>query len=154
MSKYIIEIEDTPFTSPGSENELYKATNFRSLVFDEIGLSKLEKTGVAKVQRDEFFSPYEDSYNSGLLAAWETARKMAVHEYDGGFSETMIHEIFGLNSYSVFCDFKGVSGVNEVIRRIREYEDNHKKEKERVNELAEEIGINKLYSIVKELRGE
>ena len=35
--KYIIDIEDTP------KDGLYKATNFKTLVFDEYGLSRLEK---------------------------------------------------------------------------------------------------------------
>ena len=37
MAKYIIEIEDWPV------NGLYKAKNFRTLVFDEEGLKKLER---------------------------------------------------------------------------------------------------------------
>lgn len=37
MAKYIIEIEDKP------KNGLYKAKRFRTLVFDEEGLSRLEK---------------------------------------------------------------------------------------------------------------
>jgi len=42
MSKYIIEIEDTPFMTPFTDLGLYKAKNFKTLVFDEEGLKKLE----------------------------------------------------------------------------------------------------------------
>lgn len=39
--KYIIEIENTPFGNPERDLKLYKCTQFKSLVFDEEGLSKL-----------------------------------------------------------------------------------------------------------------
>lgn len=38
--KYVIEIENKPFERNGES--LYRASNFRSLVFDKSGLSKLE----------------------------------------------------------------------------------------------------------------
>ena len=43
MSKYIIEIEDRPFKNVDGSKKLYRAKGFNTLVFDELGLSKLEK---------------------------------------------------------------------------------------------------------------
>ena len=56
--KYIIEIEDTPFTEVTSETVLYKATNFNSLVFDQNGLDKLEKF--------DSNEEYDRGYSQGL----------------------------------------------------------------------------------------
>ena len=57
--KYIIEIEEMPFISEGSEMQLFKATEFNSLVFDRNGLEKL--------------TPYDESAaeQRGWEEAWE-----------------------------------------------------------------------------------
>ena len=57
--KYIIEIEEMPFISEGSEMQLFKATEFNSLVFDRNGLEKL--------------TPYDESAaeQRGREEAWE-----------------------------------------------------------------------------------
>ena len=59
MSKYIIEIEDDPINDAGT---MWKAKNFNSLVFDEIGLSKLEEYEEPAPKWEEKPFPQQDSF--------------------------------------------------------------------------------------------
>lgn len=55
--KYIIEIEDEPFVRQSclyGEEAVYRASGFKSLVFDKNGLDKL--------------TPYEDNAHSSIVA--------------------------------------------------------------------------------------
>lgn len=143
MSKYIIEIEDTPFTSPGSENELYKATNFRSLVFDEEGLKKLER-----YEEPSFDSDMSDTYEDGLNDAWIAARRIfCTPMLRPGL---LINELFDKkDAISILLDYE----AGEVIDRLNKF-DQERPQLEAVKGLADKIGINKLYALVKEIRGE
>lgn len=75
--KYIIEIEDEPFgrnddpVIPHGMDELYRAKGFRSLVFDEVGLSKL----TPYVEPDPAVE-YQ-SYAKGLDEGWRGAAYIA-----------------------------------------------------------------------------
>ena len=98
--KYIIEIEDAPFESEGSETELYKATEFNSLVFDKIGLDKL--------------TPYVPAvdFESGCETGWMFARAIASLEDDeidkafnlSGMSTRPIVEVINCLSFAEACD--------------------------------------------------
>lgn len=62
--KYIIELEDEPFSNEIGE-ELYRAKGFKSLVFDAYGLSRL--------------TSYEDDIearNAGIKEAWNLAAEL------------------------------------------------------------------------------
>lgn len=88
MRKYIIEIEDDPFTRyeclPGEE-ALYRANGFRSLVFDQNGLDKL--------------TPYEEPDESavelqGAEKAWELAKKISI------MPDEAKKEVWGTDKYN------------------------------------------------------
>lgn len=49
--KYIIDIEDKPFESDGGE-KLYRAKRFKSLVFDQRGLDKLQKINEQELEEE------------------------------------------------------------------------------------------------------
>lgn len=82
--KYIIDIEDSPV------NGLYKAKNFKTLVFDELGLGKLVKYDSEMIE-----NAIEDAYGDGMNDAWDAARKIACSVEDGGFSCGELQRIFG-----------------------------------------------------------
>lgn len=54
MAKWIIEIEEKPFVGNrfGEDKELFRASKFNSLVFDEEGLRRLKKAGDRMVDKD------------------------------------------------------------------------------------------------------
>ena len=69
MSKYIIEIEDKPFYQDKLEKPVYKAKNFNTLVFDKLGLSKLEKYEEHLITKGELDEMYNKGYKAGLKDA-------------------------------------------------------------------------------------
>lgn len=91
----------------------------------------------------------------GRNEAWEAAMKIAG---DCLIESKMTKELFdNFNyAYAVFNNFT----ASDAIDRIRAYEKQKKEEdkikvdKEKVMKLADEIGIHKLFAIVKEIRGE
>lgn len=76
--KYIIEIEEEPFTPeqsiPYQGNELYRAKGFNSLVFDKNGLEKLE-TYISEEAENR--RHYRRGYAEGL----KQARKVIERQY-------------------------------------------------------------------------
>ena len=81
--KYIIDIEDQ------AVNGLYKAKNFKTLVFDDYGLDRLEKYDDALVD-----NTIKAAYREGMDRAWETARKIACFTENGGLSCEEMEKIF------------------------------------------------------------
>lgn len=63
MSQYIIDIDDEPFERDGEK--LWRATQFKSLVFDDYGLKRL--------------TPSCTLYNAGLHKGWQAATEL-VHD--------------------------------------------------------------------------
>lgn len=61
-----------------------------------------------------------DAYNEAR-AAWELARKISVSVIDGGFSQTEMDEVFGIES----CTTAEIMdlGHEKALRRYREYQD-------------------------------
>lgn len=82
--KYIIEIEDDPFVKGGKE--LYKCKPFNSLVFDKIGLGKLEpynemtkEDAIRYLESCGWMKKHDDivadkAFIEGTALAWEGAR--------------------------------------------------------------------------------
>ncbi len=110
--KYIIEIEDVPFSKvsfadTGAQNiNLYRAKGFNSLVFDQFGLDKLiplEKK-------------LEETYQRGLDDAWEAARKIAQQWEEDADTE---NKIVIDDSIRITLDSMIAS---EAIAKLREYE--------------------------------
>ena len=90
MSKYIIEIEDEPFVRKSclyGEEGLYRASGFKSLVFDKTGLDKLES--------------YDDSYGTNRNALIGKAFLAWVGSDEGNRLKTEedVYEFLDKNSY-------------------------------------------------------
>ena len=130
MSKYIIEVEDVPFSKVridadnGAQNiNLYRAKGFSALVFDEHGLDKL--TPFDKELSNELGEAYHKGfeagsheattleYEKGLNDAWKTITtiaKMPGGERERVFGDTWLSNI--LNKFS----------VSEIINILDGYE--------------------------------
>lgn len=76
--KYIIELEDKPFTNDETKEFLWRVKGFRSLVFDNEGIKRLASA-------DDMFDQWTvtineaKAYDNGLNSAWETAREITRH---------------------------------------------------------------------------
>lgn len=100
--KYVIELEEAPFTNDFGET-LYRAKGFNSrLIFDQNGIDKLE--------------PYKEQNGEEV---WEIAQKILTPKQLGGYSIDEIREMFGdiVSPEEVF-DLP----FSEVLSKIREYE--------------------------------
>lgn len=93
--KFILEVGESYTTEmlfgneEGSPIRLYKAKGFKSLVFDENGLDKLEK------MEEELPIPYDEAeYNRGLQDAWELAKGLYLGE-NQKYSDNQYEKIFG-----------------------------------------------------------
>ena len=111
--KYIIEVEDE------SEDRLYRAKGFETLVFNEAGLKKLEPVSEA-LQHG-----YDDGYQDGLNDSWKLAKKiilpMECHEV---FTGEDLNDIFGMSGYkNVMSTFS----ASEALAKFQEYEEARKK---------------------------
>lgn len=80
MSKYVIEIEDVPFSKVhfddynGAQNiNLYRVKGFNALVFDKDGLDKL--TLLDKELDEAFQKGLEEGKKQGADKAWECAKR-------------------------------------------------------------------------------
>lgn len=90
--KYIIDIEDKPCNEPFSES-IWRAKNFRTLVFDKVGLSKLtplDDSGalgdVIKMEREQ---AYREGFENGEEEGYDKAHAECVakntRSYNDGF---------------------------------------------------------------------
>lgn len=138
--KYIIEIENEPFGRnddpffPHGMDELYRAKGFKSLVFDQNGLDKL--------------TPYTEPDREAIEnEVWEFVKTL------GSISQYQRKEMFGDVAYWYVLDtfnYQEAKAKYDAWKKQKEDEEI----KQKVIDLAEEIGIHKLYSIVREIRGE
>ena len=87
----------------------------------------------------DFADMYDSGYDEGLKDAWEAARKI---QDTGGNLNWWIHNV----------------SASEAIKRIRQHEQEREEridpDKSKVEALANDIGIHKLFALVKEIRGE
>lgn len=138
--KYIIELEDDPFKQYTDVDEpLYRVKGFRSLVFDEVGVSKLEPyidrdierikkeayddgykaaerkcveqlVQINKAQKADMEANKEQAYQRGLSDAWKTAKEII------GMSWELKKFIFGdyhLLS-NIFADFDPLEAMMKL----------------------------------------
>lgn len=110
MSKYIIEIEDVPFSKVrfdadnGAQNiNLYRAKGFNALVFDKNGLDKLTPLNKA----------LDESYQQGLDDAWNATKQLIAKWVNGD------DDVFGDKSIDEFIE---TFSASEAIAKLREYE--------------------------------
>lgn len=116
------------------------------------GYSKAENDYYAKTEDDR-----QSSYELGLNMAWEAARKIV--EYGRIKCNVILGD--GVIPIENRVDPFIRLTATEAIEKIRAYEEKKQEEderieidKEKVMKLADEIGIHKLLSIVKEIRSE
>ena len=153
MSKYIIDIVDMPYQNDGDGKKLYRARYFNSLVFDEDGLDKLEK--YEQIQKEDL----ADAYQDGLRDAWWAAKRIVLGANRGGLTYEELNSIFGTPCDGINTTFGVLThySADEAVELISHYEEQAKKDVrdlQKVKALADEIGIHRLYSIAKEIRGE
>ena len=109
--------------------------------------------------KDACESAENEAYQRGLDDTWEAARKICVHMLSGGLSYDTMDSIFGT------CSFEEISRINtasEAIKKIRQYEEQKKAEeeekelceeaKQKVEALAEDIGLDQMMDILKQLQ--
>lgn len=114
--KYIIEIAEViQIREMESVGFLYRVKGFNSLVFDNVGLDKLEK-----------YDP-ESEYQRGLDDAWETARKIAGSILLGGLDSHELMELFGT---SLVTEIMDMVTADQAIEKLRTYEAGKKAEEE------------------------
>ena len=87
----------------------------------------------------DFADMYDSGYEEGLKDAWDVARKI---QDTGGNLTWWIHNV----------------SASEAIKRIRQYEQEKEeridRDKSKVEAVANDIGIHKLFALVREIRGE
>ena len=110
--KYIIDIEDQ------AVNGLYKAKNFKTLVFDGYGLDRLEKYDDALAD-----NTIKAAYREGMDRAWETARKIACFTENGGLSCEELSLIFWNDCAPEILLDHTAEEAEEKIRSFEEKED-------------------------------
>lgn len=149
------DMELTPYTEDSAYAHGYTEAEAK---YREVR-DELEKQAYQKGYQDAYDTAYKDAeeiyekgnrvmYQKGLKDAWEAAKKLWDLKGD-------IIKVF--RKYSVF-DILDCYTASEVIEKIRQHEQEKEEiidiDKNKVEALANDIGIHKLYAIVKEIRGE
>ena len=154
--KYIIEIEDTPYTEDTSEIELYKATNFNSLVFDQNGLDKLEKFETTSMidksnfSEEQYRSDIENAHDCGYQEGYDTAIENAQAtkldwgevQYNKGiadlvhamqvYEDTSAEERFEYYGTNIWAYQYAIDNPTELIAMAKAYEEKKKAEEETI----------------------
>ena len=133
--KYIIEIEDTPYTEPTSEIELYKATNFNSLVFDQNELNKLEKF--------DSNEEYDRGYSQGIEDCEKAIDTL------GSFTLEELEEEFGTK---VFTGILLENPLQDIVAITKAYKEKKKAEEDTIK-VGDVVRYNKKchqYDLVKD----
>ena len=84
--KYVIDIEDNPCNEPFSES-IWRAKNFRTLVFDKVGLSKLTplSDAIGDIIKEEREEAYNIGYDKGYDKAHAECVAKSTRSYNDGF---------------------------------------------------------------------
>lgn len=121
--KYVIDIEDKPFVSTSnydSDDTLYRAVGFNSLVFDQTGLNKLKPYDPFTDRKSEIEYERNDAYQRGLNDAWEAARKITLNTNQGGVPTKELAMIFG--EFNSCSEIMVRSTASEAVAKLKEYE--------------------------------
>ena len=94
---------------------------------------------------------WEAGYKTGAIEAFEALKKIILMPEDGGLSNREMSEIFG-KDWEQDAILKE-SKILDIIDKVQEHEE-RVYAIEQVTKLADQIGIHKLYSLVREMRGE
>lgn len=139
--KYIIEIAEIYASSYRNaaltEDQikaptyLYRMKGFNSLVFDENGLSKLEKYEESPFTQEDCDRARKEGYEQGLNDAWEAAMKIVLEKPNGGLSPNELIMIFGLDG---ICSVFSNNTAAEAISKIKAYEQKQAGEEIKAND--------------------
>ena len=109
--KYIIDIEDTPVDG------LYRAKAFKTLVFDQYGLDRLERV---PEESDNAESYFDVGYQTGVRNAWNFARKLVIYNGLNGEIGDLFWERFdGMTPNDIIMD-KTYDDAREIVKLIEE----------------------------------
>lgn len=125
--KYIITIEQE---MKDANSTLYRVKGFKSLVFDDYGLSMLEKVDGSNT--------YDLGYAAGKEAGWNLARKVCLDENDGGISLVIMSMIFGARNITDILKLD-VDKVEEMI--AKHSADTVKKVENELQDIAYKVGV-------------
>lgn len=160
MSKYIIEIEDVPFSkvhidADGAQNiNLYRVKGFSALVFDEHGLDKL--TPFDKALNNELEETYQKGfeagsheattleYQQGLNDAWECAKRIVLIKTDVNCPYFTVDELKKIFGYSTSQNVLRTYSVTEAIEKVKAYEEQQKADEIKVSDIITDGKINYL----------
>lgn len=121
--KFIIQIgfnEEMPF---GSRHYI---KGFRTLVFDDKGLDRLERYDADEKANADYNEGYEDGAN----AAWDCAKKIVLDTADNGLGVGGRRKAFGMDmAYPIF----NTHTAYEAMEKLNEYEYNEIKVGDEVN---------------------
>ena len=109
--KYIIEIED--IVSSEKFGTLYKAKNFRTLIFDDIGLSKLEKLD----NKSALDMAYEMGHTAGMNMVWHAMKKASLAP------ESTMRSLLDIPYWADLSVCLVRLTPEEFIKRMSEYEE-------------------------------
>ena len=87
-------------------------------------LSILE--GLLRNERDDVQKQVDEAYQKGLDDAWDAARKIFGSNVDGGYCMEQIREILGKRSLFCTTDVIRQCTINEVIEKLKAYEEKQK----------------------------
>ena len=132
--KYIIEINDTPMTTPELGKKLYKAKGFNSLVFDQNGLDKLEKFETTSMIDKSNFSEeqyrldienaHDCGYQEGYANSQATKLEWGDVQYSKGYQEGYDTAIENAQATKLdWGDVQYKKGYNQAINDYKKFED-------------------------------
>lgn len=132
--KYVIELEEMPFTNEANGDKLWRVKGFNSLVFDEEGLKKLctlrHETGIVNDAR--FVEGFERGKDKGIdignAEMWGIVRAIMLLSNMGGMTYTQLEDCFGTSNPNEIFTMPW-----EVIKD-KYYQWQQKKKKEEENE--------------------
>ena len=154
--KYIIEINDTPMTTPELGKKLYKAKGFNSLVFDQNGLDKLEKFETTSMIDKSNFSEeqyrldienahscgYQEGYDTAVENAQATKLDWGEVQYKKGkedlshamlvYEDTSAEERLEYYGTNVWAYQYAIDNPTELIAMAKAYEEKKKAEEDTI----------------------
>ena len=167
--KYIIEINDTPMTTPELGKKLYKAKGFNSLVFDQNGLDKLEK--IDTYSKTEEYSigyrvgldkGYQEGYDTAIENAQATKLDWGEVQYKKGiedlshamlvYEDTSAEERLEYYGTNIWAYQYAIDNPTELIAMVKAYEEKKKAEEETIK-VGDVVRYNKKchqYDLVKD----
>lgn len=112
-----------------------------------IPLTPYTEPDLDAIRKEAYKDGREAGIKDGMCEAWEAARKIVHLQWDGAWA--------GVDEVEKWFDTYTASEAIEKIRQHEQEQDERiDSDKNKVEALANDIGIHKLFALVKEIRGE